>query len=439
MLKKTINFVKNDIWKAQLKEIPLIRAIFLRYTRLFLLAVTEFNKDNCPLKASALTYYSMIAVVPVFAIVFWIAQGFGLEKFIENQVMNQALWQADVGNEIVSLSNSLLEHVKGGLMAWIGFSIVFSAIFLIFWNMEKSFNEIWDVKKQRKFLRKLLDYSFLIVIAPLLFIISSTFTVVATSEVKEIVYRTAFLGSFGPILIFFSRFLRYFSIWTLLMLFYYVLPNVRVPVKSCILAGIAAGTIFQIVQKIYIEFQLGVTSYGALYGSFAALPLFLMWLQLSWMIILFGSEIAFADTNIQSSGFAPNYSNLSQHFKKVLMLNVLHLIVKKSAANEKAMNARQISKELGIPQRFVRNIIYEMELSGLIVENNRLVAGEPVFNVAGDINSLTIKEAVTAYENHGSSPCFSYLNEDAKRISLYLEKMSVFTKEFDGNILLKDV
>ncbi len=161
----------------------------------------------------------------------------------------------------------------------------------------------------------------------------------------------SFLGVFSTVILFLLNLLPYVSIWVLLTVLYLIMPNSRIPSRSAILGGITAGTIAQIVQWAYIKFQIGVTSYGAIYGSFAALPLFLAWVQISWMIVLFGAEIAHASEHYETYGFHPDYSRISVSSKKLLMLRIFHLLTKKFSLGEKPLSVKQVAHALEIPVR----------------------------------------------------------------------------------------
>jgi len=336
----------------------------------------------------------------VIAVVFGIAKGFGLQKLIEKQILQMAQkanWQADVTSQILTFSHTLLDKTKGGLIAGVGVILLFWTVISILGKIEDTFNGIWEVRKSRTLIRKFSDYLAMMVLAPILLIISSSITVLLTSQIKIIAQKISFLGAFSSVIIFVLNLLPYFSIWVLLTMLYIVMPNTKIPLRSGILAGIVAGTIYQVVQWIYIKFQIGVASYGAIYGSFAALPLLLGWLQMSWMVILFGAEMAYANEHYETFGFHPDYSRVSISSKKLLMLRIFHLLTKKFSLGEKPLSARQIANTLEIPLRFVRQLLYELNNIGLVVETIG-VKSEVAFQPGRTIENMTIKYALDEYE-----------------------------------------
>jgi membrane protein len=203
--------------------------------------------------------------------------------------------------------------------------------------------------------------------------------------------------------------------------------------------GIFAGTIAQIVQWIYIKFQIGVASYGAIYGSFAALPLFLAMLQISWMIVLFGAEIAYAYEHSETFGFYPDYSRISVSSKRLLMLRIFHLLTKKFALGEKALSAPQISRALEIPVRLVRQILHELSDVGLVVETVMGAKGEIAFQPGRTIENITVKFALDKFEKHGITKIPDDPSEEAKKISKYLDDISDTIEKSPANVRLKEI
>jgi membrane protein len=204
------------------------------------------------------------------------------------------------------------------------------------------------------------------------------------------------------------------------------------------LGGIAAGTIFQIVQWIYIKFQIGVASYGAIYGSFAALPLLLVWIQMSWMIVLFGTEIAHASVNYETYGFHPDYSRISVSSRRLLVLRIFRLLVEKFSAGEKPLSISQIARVLEIPFRLVKQLLYELADIGLVAETPSGIKNEVAFQPGRTIENITLKYALDAYEQHGDSPPHPP-SEEAEKLSKYLKDISETIEKSTANIKLRDI
>ena len=442
MISKILYFFEKGIWEIRLKDLPPVKAFLIRYFRVVLLALYGFMRNGDQKTASVLTYYSLLNLVPLVGVAFGIAKGFGLEKLIHNQILEMAQkanWQAEITSQLLSFSQSILEQAKGGVIAGVGVIMLFYTVISIFGKIEDSLNAIWEVRRPRTLIRKFSDYLTMMVLAPILFIISSSVTVLVASQVKGIVQKIVLLGAFSSVIFFLLSLLPYFSIWILLVILYLVMPNTRVPLRSAIVGGIVAGTIFQAVQWIYIKFQIGVASYGAIYGSFAALPLFLAWIQLSWTIVLLGAEIAYASEHYETFGFHPDYSRISDHSKKIAMLRIFHLLVKRFSQGEKPLPLIRIAQALEIPVRLVCQILSEMADVGLVaeiaIENHQEIAFQP----GRSIEHLTIQQVLDIYERRGESGPPAAPSGEAEEIANSLKEISEIVKKSPANVTLKEI
>ncbi len=406
MISSIVHFFNTGIWEIRLRETPHLEGLWIKFLRVILLAAQGFLRHRCQKTAAVLTYYTLLNIVPIVAVAFAISKGFGLEKLIEKQILQisqQANLQPELTHQILTFSHRLLEQAKGGVIAGVGVVLLFWTVVSILGKIEESLNEIWGVKRARGLVRKFSDYISIMVFAPVLLIISGSATVLIASQIKVIMSKIALLGIFSQAILFLLNLLPYVSIWALLTLVYLVMPNTRIPLKSAILGGIVAGTIAQIVQWAYIKFQIGAASYGAIYGSFAALPLFLAMLQMSWMIVLFGAEISFARGHIETYGFHPNYSRLSFAFRRLLAFRVFHLLVQRFSQGESAPTATEISGQLRIPLRLVQQLLEEWMEAGLVVEVTGGIKEPATYQPGRNIESLTVKDIFDAYERRGIS------------------------------------
>lgn len=434
-----INFLKGDIWRLRLKDQPRKKSFLIKQLRIFLLSIRGFDEDQCQLRASALTFYSLISIVPVAAMAFGIAKGFGFEQRLERQLLEQFQGQEEIVTQVIAFANSLLGNTKGGLIAGVGIVVLFWAVIKVLGNIEASFNDIWGIQESRSIGRKFSDYLSVMLLCPILLILSSSVTVFITTQVKLIVTKIALLGMFSPVIFSVLKLLPYCLVWVLFSFLYIFMPNTKVSFKSGILAGIISGTIYQLVQFVYINFQIGAAKYNAIYGSFAALPLFLIWLQLSWFIVLFGAEFSFAHQNVDTYEFEPDSLKISDSFKRLLSLLISHLLVSNFAKGEKPLTAVQISHRLEIPIRLVHRIIHELAASGIVSDIQTEEDKEVAYQPARDINSLTIKFVLESLEDKGVDTIPVAQTAEIKSLS---EILATFREEIEhspSNRLLKDI
>ncbi len=434
-----IDFIRGDIWRIRLKNLPRKKSFFIKQLRIFLLSIRGFDEDKCQLRASALTFYSLISIVPVAAMAFGIAKGFGFEKLLEKHLLEQLSGQEEVVTRVIDFANSLLANTKGGLMAGVGIIILFWAVIKVLGNIEDSFNDIWGIKESRTLGRRFSDYLSVMLLCPILIIMASSLTVFITTQVTLITQRVALLGIFSPLIFFVLKLLPYCLIWILFTFIYVFMPNTKVRFSSGLLAGIIAGTIYQIIQWAYIAFQIGAARYNAIYGSFAALPLFLIWLQLSWLIVLFGAEFAFAHQNVDTYEFEPDSLHISDYFKRLLSLQVCHLLVVNFAKGEKPSTANEISHEMEIPIRLVHQILYELTESGIVSDVTTTEYKEVAYQPARDINSLTVKFVIEALEKRGVDNIPVTMSAELEALSATMESFSKMINNSPENKLLKDL
>ncbi|OPY65730.1 MAG: ribonuclease BN/unknown domain fusion protein [Syntrophorhabdus sp. PtaU1.Bin050] len=442
MVSRLVRFFARDILAVRLKDLPYLQALCIRYLRIFILATHKFLRDSCALRASALTYYTLLSIVPVFAMAFGIAKGFGLQELIEKRVLEmaeQANWPEEIVLRILTFSDSMLTNAKGGIIAGAGFALLCWTVVNILGRVEESFNHIWGIRKPRTLVRKFSDYIAIVVFSPVLLIISSSVAVIVTSKMGAILHDIKFLGILGPAVVFALRLLPYISVSIMLTLNYIVIPNTRVPLRSAVAAGIITGIIYQLIQVIYIKFQIGVAHYGAIYGSFAVLPLFVAWVQVSWMIVLLGAEISVAHESHETYGFGLDFTTLSIKLKKLLAVKIFHLIVKRFSTGESAMGPRQIACTLEIPVHLVRRILNDLTSAGLVVETTRMVNHEATYQPGRTVENMTIWSALEAYEGFGTASAPETSSEHGEKISRCLEDISETARNAPENVKLKDI
>lgn len=436
---KFARFLQTDIWRIRASTLSGQKSFWIRQLRIFLLAIRGFAEDKCQLRASALTFFSLLSVVPVVAMAFGVAKGFGFEEVLEQRLMTQLQGQEEVAARIIGFAQSFLENTKGGLIAGIGITILFWTVIKVLGNIENSFNDIWGIKKARTLGRKFSDYLSIMMVCPILFIMSSSVTVVITSQVTQIVEKLAFLGPIGGLIITSLQILPYAVIWVMFTFIYIFMPNTKVNFKSGLMAGITAGTIYQIVQWAYIAFQIGASKFGAIYGSFAALPLFLVWLQISWLVVLLGAEISFAEQNVDTYEFEADSLKVSYSFKKLLALNIAHVCVKIFHEGGVPPTAAQLSRDLEIPIRLVHQVLFELTEAGVLSEVKMNGGLEVAYHPSRDIGDLTIQNVIDRLDRRGVD---EIPIAESKTLQIFKRAMAQFHDTVcasPNNELLKDI
>ena len=279
MLEKLKIFFKEEIWSHDLTSKSRRRTFLIRQSRIYILAFKGFFEDRAAVRAAALTYFTMLSMVPIFAIAFAIARNFGFEDMLHRFINNNMSEQEEVMNWLTGMVDNLLLETKEGLVAGIGGVILFWSVIQVLNNMEASFNDIWQIRKARSPMRKFSDYLAIMIITPFAIGLSGSFLVKMQTTAEELEYLK-------PLVVSLMKAVPYLSMWLLFTLVYIVMPNTKVKFRHALIAGIIAGTAALLFQTLYRDLQIGVMRWGTLYGTIAFVPLFLMWLQITWLIVL---------------------------------------------------------------------------------------------------------------------------------------------------------
>ncbi len=439
MMHKFVRFIDQDIWRIRSRTLPRKKYYFLKIVRVFLLAIREFRSNKCQLNASALTFYSLLSIVPVVAMAFGIAKGFGFERVLEKQLLGKFPGQEETFSQVFFFANNLLENTRGGLVAGVGVILLFWTVIKVLNSIETSFNDIWGIRAGRPFGRKVSDYLSIMLICPFLLIASSGATVFITTQVTSILQKLTFLGPVAGVIMAGLRLLPYCLVWFLFTFVYLFMPNTKVHFSAGLMAGIVAGTIYQLIQVVYVAFQVGVAKANAIYGSFAALPLFLMWLQVSWRVVLFGTELAFAYQNVETYEFEHDCLNANRSFKNTLALEIVSLLAKRFAAGEAPLTASGISERLDIPIRLCRDLLFELTEARLLSEMRGVNDRQMSYQPARDINTLTIAFVLEELERKGLSSLPVVQSEEFKRLEEALGGFRKQLRQSPSNKLLKDL
>jgi membrane protein len=438
-LKQAMRFIEHDVWRIPLSELSPRKTFLIRQLRILLLAVRGFAEDKVHLRASALTYYSLLGIVPVVGLAFGIAKGFGLEAYLERTLRQTFSGRDEILDWVLEFSRSLLETASGGMVAGVGMIILLYTIIRVLSYIEESFNDIWQIKKGRSWTRKFSDYFAMMFIAPLFFIMASASTVYINTQVAAISEQFLLFEYLSPVLKFLVALIPYLLIWIMFLLMYMVMPNTNVRFSSALIAAVIAGTAFQLAQWVYIYFQLGVSRYNAIYGSFAALPLLMFFIHTAWLIVLFGAELSYANQNVQNYEFEGESHRISTFNKKLLSLYVLHLLVDHFARGEKPLSSGRIAAELAIPNNLVRSILSDLLDVSLVTETNTDQPKESGYLPAMDPSRIHVGLVLEKLDRKGLDVLIA---KPSRELDILKGSLKAFEEAMHAsrhNILLKDL
>lgn len=436
IFKRVADFLNNKLWRLRLDKLDSKQSFLLKQLRIFILAIKGFNEDKCLLKASALTYYTLFSIVPVIALAFAIAKGFGYQESLKKDILLKFHDQEDILNQAFIYADKMLANTHGGLIAGIGVVILIWSVMKLLGNIENSFNEIWEIKRDRTWIRKITDYLSIMLLAPILMIISGTITIGLKTSIE------AFSSNYvdiGPVAIYFFKFVAFALIWAIFSFIYIALPNTKVSFAAGAKGAFVAAILFEILQWVYVASQIGVGQYNAIYGSFAALPLFLIWVQYSWYVVLFGSELAFANQNVDHYELENDITNISDRYKRVIALMIANYVVKNFDNGGKALTSLEIAAKLDLPVRLARSIINEFIETGIFCEVKTLNDKETGYQPGISETKLTVKFIIDKLDEKGVNELPIESSTELETVNRLMIDMDEVLNTTKGNTLVKNL
>jgi len=403
IVQQATQFIEKDIWNVDLSDTSKSKRLFYQLIKVLYVAFKGIKEDKVLLRASALTFFSLLSIVPVLAMAFGLAKGFGLDKELKAQILENFSGQQEVLTKSLEFAQTLLNNTKGGLVAGIGMLLLFYTVMKLLTNIEISFNDIWYVKKHRTLTRKLTDYLAIVLLGPVLMVAANSMTIFVAAQIESLTETVSLIGLFKSVIFPLLRLLPFIVVWMLFTLIYLIMPNTSVKFKSGLIAGILAGSAFQIWQWFLIRFELNVSEFNAIYGSFAALPLFLIWLQSSWLIVLYGSEISYAVQHVNDYESSVNSQSFSQEFKKKVALASSLLVIQNFKKGEQPITLGEINKILKVPKNLLLEVLSALIQCGVLSEIKLDDLTINAYQPAVDTDLLSIQYILGKYDNVGDS------------------------------------
>lgn len=440
MIEKILTFFNVDLWKIPMEADTPVRNVFIRMLRLIISAGRGFNLDECYLKASALTFYSILSIVPVLAVAFGIAKGFGFEQHLESTIRERFQDQPEVATSVIQFAYSMLQHAQGGVIAGIGIIVLLYTVIRLMANIETSLNDIWKVRTARPWARRFSDYLATIIFCPIFFAASSSVSIFMMTQIIRATREIGYYDTLSPLIALAFHLFPFILAWSLFSFIYILMPNTRVKLRYGVIGGVLAGTAYQLLQYVYIKFQIGVSSYGAIYGSFAALPLFLMWIQLSWLIVLAGAEIAYHAENENYEFFKRAVSSQQMAAVSKRLLGVLFACrcVQAFLKGEAPVSLTQLAQESGVSQLQTRDILETLTGAGILAELKKQ-GSEECFQPGKDVGAITVMCVCDAMDSAKGHTLMAYSSPDIATIDTSIKAIEEETKRSPANLTLSNL
>lgn len=353
------------------------------------LSVRSFLDRDLQSQAAALTFKTLLAIVPALALIFAIGKGFGMQGGIQSQLYSYFPAQTQALDKAFTFVDSYIASSNEGMFVGIGIVFLLYTLISLLGSVEDSFNLIWGIRQGRTIGRKITDYTAILLILPVLLICSSGITVFMSSMLQAALPYQAIT----PVIQYVVDFVGVILGWLFFAGAYMLVPNTHVKFRNALIAGILAGTAYVILQWLFVSGQIYVTRYNAIYGSFAFLPLLLLWLQLVWLITLAGGVLCYASQSIFEFSFSNEIARISLDYRCKILVGVMLVAVKRREEGRRPIDERLIAVRYGLPISLVTkavNDLVEMRLLDRVVIDDK--DGRPVGGItpALDTDRITL-------------------------------------------------
>lgn len=391
LILRIIKFLTHDIWRFNKQTVSSSQLLGYRTIQVIWSVVSKIISQHITSKSSALTYSTLLSIVPILALLFALSRGFGLQQLVEQELYRIFEGQQEALTQALSFVDKSLEYAQEGIFVGVGVLLLFYTVINLIMGVEVQFNLIWNVKEDRSFFRMFTDYLALIVVVPLFLLCSSGINIFLSSSLSDVWSGYLLL----PLMKVIS-----FSIMVLLFCFVYMyIPNTKVRFFPAFIGALFAGTTFLLFQTLYISGQIWISKYNAIYGSFAALPLLLLWLNISWLICLTGMLLTETIQHVDRLNLQDEVKDLSRRMSDFFMLLVATRITQRFAQEKPLYTIDELSTENNIPIMVVENVVNKLcEINILL----RIPTGDKEnFIPAFDIEKFTVSELMRRANESG--------------------------------------
>lgn len=395
---RAYRFVIHDMWRITGNEMSGWRHRLILLIKTLHLSVRRFITADLELRAAALTFNTLLAVVPALALVFAVAKGLGFQSIVQSQLFDYFPAQRTAIEQALTFVDSYLAHTQDGIFVGIGIVFLLWSVIGLLYSVETTFNDVWQVSKERSIYRKVIDYIAIIVLLPMLMIITGGLSIFVSTGISS----SSLLSFLSPIVRFGISISPYILTSLIFTLIYLLVPNTRVKFRNALISGIICGLAFQLMQVLYIHGQMWLSRYNAIYGSFAFLLLFLLWTWFSWLICLFGAVLSYSAQNVEKFNFDKEIKGISHRYKDFVTLIVITVVARRFISGSTPLTRNEIASNYEIPIRLTGEVLQRLIDAKIIREtpsgDDRVWAYTPAI----DPQQLTVGMLMRKLDRYGS-------------------------------------
>ena len=358
-----------------------------RFLQTIILVARGFKDQVLVVRANSLSFALLFAFIPMLALIYAIARGFGFEETVQHTISSSFLAEANVAPVLLEWIERYLETAREGLFLGIGLIVLIWAVYAFFNMLENSFNSIWNVKQSRSFARRMTNYVITLLLVPVLVVVTSGISIFLNST--EVL--ASVLDGIVPIRKFMLRFLPFVATTGVFTWIFIAIPNTKVKFSSAIIPGILMGLLYQVVQALSMYLVVLFTRMSIVYGAFSAIPLVLIWLNITCWLLLIGAELAFAIQNNDMFAYEKDIATMSRRYQDYVMLYLLSMIVKRFEQGESPLTAQEMAEENQLPIRLVQQVLARLEDANIVHRLYVDQAESESFVPALDTRSITVE------------------------------------------------
>lgn len=433
MKTKIENFVQyciSGVWSDPRKTMK------VRLIKTVNLTVQAFLNRDLQIKSMAITYQTVFAMVPALALLLAISKGFGFQEIIEKELYTYFPSQSKALGAALGFVDSYLAEASSGILVGVGLIVLLWTLISLLSNIEDAFNNIWDIKEGRNTIQKIKDYIAIFLLIPILMILSSGISIFMSSTVLAVV-PFAFMT---PMVNTLMELTPVVLTWGAFTLCFWLIPNTKVEFKFAAISGAFCAIAFEVLQLLFLNGQIYVSKYNAIYGSFAFLPLLLIWLQLSWLLLLSGCGLTYSLQNVFSYNFFGNLTSVAESYFREVLLVVTAVIYRRFHLGLSAPTRNSLSMKYGLPIRLVSSIAEKLQKAGLIQTNYSLDSkDDPGLIPTTDTDKIMVKEVVARVESAGMKDFIPEFNTTYRQALSELEDISTRMYDAAGDMLIRDL
>ena len=419
-LQQIREFIQYDLWRQSHMEIHAPKKRWLyRFLQTIILVARGFKDQVLVVRANSLSFALLFAFIPMMALIYAIARGFGFEEIVKSTISSSFLAEANVATVLLEWIERYLETARDGLFLGIGLIVLIWAVYAFFNMLENSFNSIWNVKQSRSFARRMTNYVMTLLLVPVLVVVTSGISILLNST--EVL--ASVLDGIVPIRKFMLRFLPFVATTGVFTWIFIAIPNTKVKFSSAIIPSILMGLLYQVVQALSMYLVVLFTRMSFVYGAFSAIPLVLIWLNITCWLLLIGAELAFAIQNNDMFAYEKDLKAMSRRYKDYVMLYLLSVIIRRFEAGEAPQTAQDMAAENQLPIRLVQQLLSRLEETVIVRRVYIEDEEEHAFIPALDTKAITVEMVIGRISAQGTEEFLQHTPAEMQAFWLRYQQM----------------